>query len=127
MDLNCFRSYGLGVLACEGKRTFMTLFFFFFFNSVLSDKKDTLQHTPVKKPKVESVSYKVCLLYLSHASTRCMSLTVCVTTAAKPSYRHFSHPLLPSALPVCPEQVAFIAGMKHNLVQWLEQLLCDQA
>ncbi|XP_061213755.1 lysine-specific demethylase PHF2 isoform X2 [Neopsephotus bourkii] len=24
----------------------------------LSDKKDTLQHTPVKKPKVESVSYK---------------------------------------------------------------------
>jgi len=57
----------------------MTLFFlFFFFNSVLSDKKDTLQHTPVKKPKVESVSYKVWFwLYLSQASPRRVCLAVC--------------------------------------------------
>lgn len=89
----------------------MTLFFFsffFFFNLVLSDKKDTLQHTPVKKPKVESVSYKVwLLLYLSQASTHCMSLNSMwgstVMAAAKPSHRLLSHPLLHSAVTVCPE------------------------
>lgn len=47
---------GIGGLVLKGKKP---EFLFLFLYSVLSDKKESLQHTPVKKPKVESVPYKV--------------------------------------------------------------------